>query len=85
MMSWRVLILLLYFSPSSGVRRLVGEFVHNAGTNLSHLAVDDLSEQIYVAGTNILYQLDDSLRVRHRVETGKIGSVIFRVCRRHLK
>ena len=68
-----VLLLLLHtqLSPVTSVRRLVAEFQHGAGHNLSHLAVDTSRGRLYVAGTNILYQLDDALRVRHKVETGE--------------
>ena len=69
----RILLLLLLLSSSylaRGVRRLVAEFKHNASHNLSSLLIEEDTGRIYLAGTNILYQLDDSLRVRHRVETG---------------
>ena len=68
-----LLCLLLHtqLSPVTSVRRLVAEFQHGAGHNLSHLAVDHSRGRVYVAGTNILYQLDDALRVRHKVETGE--------------
>ena len=70
----RIILLLLLLLSSSylarGVRRLVAEFKHNASHNLSSLLIDEDTGRIYLAGTNILYQLDDSLRVRHRVETG---------------
>ena len=69
----RFLLLLLLLSSSHlslGVRRLVAEFKHNASHNLSSLLIEEDTGRIYLAGTNILYQLDDSLRVRHRVETG---------------
>lgn len=69
----RLLLLLLLLSSTSvvlGLRRLVAEFKHTASHNLSSLLIEQDSGRIYVAGTNILYQLDDSLRVRHRVETG---------------
>ena len=69
-----LLLLLLHaqLPPVSSVRRLVAEFQHGAGHNLSHLALDTSRGRIYVAGTNVLYQLDDALRVRHKVETGKL-------------
>ena len=69
----RLLLHLLLLSSTSvvlGLRRLVAEFKHTASHNLSSLLIEQDSGRIYVAGTNILYQLDDSLRVRHRVETG---------------
>ena len=72
-MTMRFLLLLLLLSSSHlslGVRRLVAEFQHNASHNLSSLLIEEDTGRIYLAGTNILYQLDDSLRVRHRVETG---------------
>ena len=72
-MIMRFLLLLLLLSSSHlslGVRRLVAEFQHNASHNLSSLLIEEDTGRIYLAGTNILYQLDDSLRVRHRVETG---------------
>lgn len=67
------LLLLLHtqLSPVVSVRRLVAEFQHGAGHNLSHLALDPSRGRIYVAGTNVLYQLDDALRVRHKVDTGE--------------
>ena len=67
------LLLLLHtqLPPVVSVRRLVAEFQHGAGHNLSHLALDPSRGRIYVAGTNVLYQLDDALRVRHKVETGE--------------
>ena len=58
----------------AAVRRLVAEFQHGAGSahgNLSHLLCDTSRGTLYVAGTNVLYQLDDALRVRHKVETGE--------------
>ena len=72
-MTMRFLLLLLLLSSSHlslGVRRLVAEFKHTASHNLSSLLIEEDTGRIYLAGTNILYQLDDSLRVRHRVETG---------------
>ena len=72
-MIMRFLLLLLLLSSSLlslGLRRLVAEFQHNASHNLSSLLIEEDTGRIYLAGTNILYQLDDSLRVRHRVETG---------------
>ena len=71
-MTMRFLLLLLLSSAhlGLGLRRLVAEFKHNASHNLSSLLVEEDTGRIYLAGTNILYQLDDSLRVRHRVETG---------------
>ena len=72
-MTMRFLLLLLLLTSSNlslGVRRLVAEFKHNASHNLSSLLIEEDTGRIYLAGTNILYQLDDSLRVRHRVETG---------------
>ena len=72
-MIMRFLLLLLLLSSSHlslGLRRLVAEFQHNASHNLSSLLIEEDTGRIYLAGTNILYQLDDSLRVRHRVETG---------------
>ena len=67
-----VLLLTLHWSlPTTAVRRLVAEFQHGASHNLSHLVVDTDRSRVYVAGTNVLYQLDDALRVRHKVETGK--------------
>ena len=72
-MIMRFLLLLLLLSSSHlslGVRRLVAEFQHTASHNLSSLLIEEDTGRIYLAGTNILYQLDDSLRVRHRVETG---------------
>ena len=68
----RLLLLLLLASSelALGLRRLVAEFKHNASHNLSSLLIEQDTGRIFLAGTNILYQLDDSLRVRHRVETG---------------
>ena len=54
-----LLLLLLHaqLPPVSSVRRLVAEFQHGSGHNLSHLALDTSRGRIYVAGTNVLYQL----------------------------
>ena len=38
--------------------------------NLSSLALDPATGRLYVAGTNVLYQLDEFLRLKHLVETG---------------
>ena len=63
---------LLLPAPGTSVRRLVAEFQHsNNQHNLSHLLLDSGHGKLYVAGTNVLYQLDDALRVRHKVETGE--------------
>ena len=40
--------------------------------NLSHLVLDPARSRLYVAGTNVLYQLDDALRVSHEVKTGPV-------------
>ena len=53
------------------LRRLVAEFQHGGRHNLSHLVLDPARSRLYVAGTNVLYQLDDALRVSHKVETGE--------------
>ena len=79
MVNMMLLLLLLCLqchlpTSSASVRRLVAEFQHGSGHNLSHLVVDPHRSRLYVAGTNVLYQLDDALRVRHKVETGKILS-----------
>ena len=68
-----VSVLLFLLSPglSLALRRLVAEFHHTADHNLSSLVIDEDSGRVYLAGTNVLYQLDDALRVRHKVETGK--------------
>merc|ERR1719208_410779 len=64
---------LLLPAPGTSVRRLVAEFQHsNNQHNLSHLLLDSGHGKLYVAGTNVLYQLDDALRVRHKVETGPV-------------
>ena len=34
--------------------------------------LDPARSRLYVAGTNVLYQLDDALRVSHKVETGPV-------------
>ena len=73
------LLLLLYTANSatsaanSAVGKILADFEHNyAEFNLSHVAVDGVNGgDIYLAGANVLYQLDSSLRVKHRVDTGK--------------
>ena len=64
------------------LRRLVAEFQHGGRHNLSHLVLDPARSRLYVAGTNVLYQLDDALRVSHKVETGEM--IYFRTSL-HLK
>ena len=49
----------------------MAEFQHGGRHNLSHLVLDPARSRLYVAGTNVLYQLDDALRVSHKVETGE--------------
>ena len=49
----------------------MAEFQHGGRHNLSHLVLDPGRSRLYVAGTNVLYQLDDALRVSHKVETGE--------------
>ena len=72
----RVLLLLLASpGPSLALRRLVAEFQHNSQHNLSSLVIEEDMGRLYLAGTNVLYQLDDELRVRHRVETGEAWSI----------
>lgn len=66
-----VLLTLLLSSSSLALRRLVAEFQHNAKHNLSSLVIEEDTGKLFLAGTNVLYQLDDELRVRHRVETGE--------------
>ena len=71
---WQLLMLQPSYGRGGGARRrrLVAEFVHNGAFNLSHMVLAlDGSGQVYVAGTNSLYQLDDRLRVKHRVKTGE--------------
>jgi hypothetical protein len=70
----QLLLLLLLLHPSLAFRRLVAEFRHEASPllNLTSLALDPASGGLYVAGTNVLYQLDESLRLKHLVETGNI-------------
>ena len=34
--------------------------------------LDPARSRLYVAGTNVLYQLDDALRVSHEVKTGPV-------------
>ena len=65
------LLLLLLSSPALALRRLVAEFQHNSNHNLSSLVIEEDTGRLFLAGTNVLYQLDDELRVRHRVETGQ--------------
>ena len=50
----------------------MAEFQHGGRHNLSHLVLDPARSRLYVAGTNVLYQLDDALRVSHKVETGEM-------------
>lgn len=50
--------------------RLVSEFEQAGPLNLSHVAVDRGS--VYLAGANVLYQLDPSLRPQHTVHTGPL-------------
>ena len=67
-----LLLVILWSLQAQAVRRLVAEFQHgSAHANLSHLLLDTSRGTLYVAGTNVLYQLDDALRVKHKVETGK--------------
>ena len=62
---------LLQLHPSLAFRRLVAEFRHEPLLhNLSSLALDPATGRLYVAGTNVLYQLDEFLRLKHLVETG---------------
>jgi hypothetical protein len=78
---WRraVPLLLLVLHPSLTFRRLVAEFSREergAGPgrpalNLSSLVLDPGTGRLYVAGTNVIYQLDLSLRLQQSVETGK--------------
>jgi hypothetical protein len=78
---WRRLVplLLLVLHPSLTFRRLVAEFSREergAGPgrptlNLSSLVLDPGTGRLYVAGTNVIYQLDLSLRMQQSVETGK--------------
>ena len=77
-----VLLTLLLSSPSLALRRLVAEFQHNAKHNLSSLVIEEDTGKLFLAGTNVLYQLDDALRVRHRVETGECCQ--YQVCYRDL-
>ena len=67
----RFLLLLLLLSSSHlslGVRRLVAEFQHNASHNLSSLLIEEDTGRIYLAGTNILYQLEDGVVTDQRGE-----------------
>ena len=45
--------------------------------------LDPARSRLYVAGTNVLYQLDDALRVSHKVETGETR--IYFITSLHLK
>jgi hypothetical protein len=67
-----LLVVLLLLHPSLAFRRLVAEFRQEAagGHNLSSLLVDSATGRLFVAGTNVLYQLDPYLRLQRRVETG---------------
>jgi hypothetical protein len=78
---WRRLVpllLLVLLHPSLTFRRLVAEFSREergAGPgrpalNLSSLVLDPGTGRLYVAGTNVIYQLDLSLRLQQSVETG---------------
>ena len=67
-----LVLFLPYTSPTLPVRRLVAEYEHSGPFNLSHLAVDEERERLYLAGANALYQMDDRLRLRHKVETGPV-------------
>jgi len=70
--SYVFVLLLPSISPSLPIRRLVAEYQHSGAGNLSHLAVDDERGMLYLAGANVLYQMDDLLRLRHKVETGPV-------------
>jgi len=73
-MNWTAcLLILVYFAPChSGFRRLLKEFRHNGEYNLTRGVLDPGTGQLYLAGTNVLYQLDSALRIVHRVETGPV-------------
>jgi hypothetical protein len=72
---WRrvVPLLLLVLHPSLTFRRLVAEWAGpgRPALNLSGLVLDPGTGRLYVAGTNVIYQLDLSLRLQQSVETGK--------------
>ena len=59
-----LLVLLTHVSPRHGrrlePRHLVAEFPQVGNLNLSRLVVD--TGQIFLAGANVIYQLDDALR-----------------------
>jgi len=65
-------LLLPLITPSLPIRRLVAEYEHSGPFNLSHLAVDEERGRLFLAGANVLYQMDDLLRLRHKVETGPV-------------
>jgi len=74
--NYGLLLFLVFMLVAPGVktgRRLLSEFEHSGPLNLSHLAIDSgRGGQVYLAGANVLYQLDDLLRLRHRVSTGPV-------------
>ena len=69
-------------------RKIIAEFEHSGQLNLSHVVVDDDENRffsgrqhrwrsagngdIYLAGGNVLYQLDRQLRLKHRIKTGQL-------------
>jgi hypothetical protein len=80
-------------------RKIIAEFEHSGQLNLSHVVVDDDENRffsgrqhrwrsagngdIYLAGGNVLYQLDRQLRLKHRIKTGllkKSINVYFSIC-----
>jgi len=70
-------LLSLAVCPTSLGRRLephhlVAEFRQTGSQNLSHIAIDPHTGHVFVAGSNVIYNLDEELRQVHRVETGPV-------------